>query len=134
MFDQNYQMSDNVIETNRLILREFEEDDWKDVHLYAADEEVVRIMPWGPNTEEDTRAFVSMAIRERYKSPRKEYHFAVIEKSSGSLIGAVEILLGGYNDLHGMLGYCYSKKVWGQGIGTEAAEALIRFGFESCRL
>lgn len=127
-------MSDNLIETSRLILREFEEDDWKEIHLYASDEEVVRFMPWGPNTEEDTKAFVGRAISERYKYPRKEYHFAVIEKSAGSLIGAVEISLGGYNDLHGMIGYCYSKKVWGQGIGTEAAEALIRFGFEVLEL
>ena len=128
------QKSDIIIETNRLILREFKKDDWKEVHLYSTDEEVVRFMPWGPNTEEDTQAFVDRVLKERVKYPRKEYHFAVIEKSSGKLVGTVEIALGGHKDRHGMLGYCYSRKFWGQGIGTEAAEALIKYGFESLKL
>ena len=119
------QNSKIIIETPRLILRDFKKDDWKEVHLYSTDEEVVRFMPWGPNTEEDTQAFVDRVLKERDKNPRKEYHFAVIEKLSGKLIGAVEIALGGHKDQHGMLGYCYSRKSWGQGIGTEAAGALI---------
>ncbi|NLC68887.1 MAG: GNAT family N-acetyltransferase [Clostridiaceae bacterium] len=126
--------SDIIIETERLILREFKKDDWKKVHLYSTDEEVVRFMTWGPNTEEDTLAFIDRTLREKYKNPRKEYHFAVIEKNSGRLIGSVMIALGGDMDLHGMLGYCYSREVWGQGIGTEVAGALIKFGFESLGL
>ncbi len=128
------QKSDIIIETNRLILKEFKKDDWKEVHLYSTDEEVVRFMPWGPNTEEDTQAFVDRVLKERAKNPRKEYHFIVIEKSSGKLIGTIGIALGGYKDRHGMLGYCYSRKVWGHGIGTEAAGALIKYGFESLEL
>lgn len=128
------QKSDIIIETNRLIFKEFKKDDWKEVHLYSTDEEVVRFMPWGPNTEEDTRAFIDRALKERDKNPRKEYHFAVIEKISGNLIGTVEIALGGHKDRHGMLGYCYSRKSWEQGIGIEAAGALIKYGFESLEL
>lgn len=123
-----------IAETPRLILREFKKDDWKEIHPYSVDEEVVRFMPWGPNTEEDTMAFVERALKEKDKNPRKEYHFVVIEKSSGSLMGAVEIAVEGYKDLNGMIGYCYSRKSWGRGIGTEAAEALLKYGFESLGL
>lgn len=125
---------DITIETVRLILREFREEDWKEIHLYSADEDVIRFMPWGPNTEEDTRNFVGRALREKGKVPRKEYHLVVTEKSTGRLIGAVEITLGGHDDLQGMIGYCYSKRAWGQGYATEAAGALIKFGFEKLDL
>ena len=125
---------DITIETVRLILREFREEDWKEIHLYSSDEDVIRFMPWGPNTEEDTRNFVGRALREKGKVPRKEYHLVVTEKSTGRLIGAVEITLGGHDDLQGMIGYCYSKRAWGQGYATEAAGALIKFGFEKLNL
>lgn len=128
------EMSDIMIETDRLILRDFSKEDWKEIHLYASDKEVVRFMPWGPNTEEDTRNFVDMALRLKEKDPRRDYHFVVIEKQSGCLIGAVELSVGRNNDRHGTLGYCYSKKAWGQGYGTEAAGALIKFGFEKLEL
>ena len=125
---------DITIETDRLILREFREEDWKEIHHYSSDEDVIRFMPWGPNTEEDTRNFVGRALREKGKVPRKEYHLVVTEKSTGRLIGAVEITLGGHDDLQGMIGYCYSKRAWGQGYATEAAGALIKFGFEKLNL
>ena len=83
--------NDFIEETPRLILREFRKDDWKEIHPYSVDEEVVRFMPWGLNPEEDTMAFVERALKEKDKNPRKEYHFAVIEKSSGCLIGVYKV-------------------------------------------
>jgi len=40
-----------VVRTDRLVLRDLEEADWRPVHSYASDSEVVRYMNWGPNTE-----------------------------------------------------------------------------------
>lgn len=131
---EDAQNSDILIETDRLILREFRKDDWKEIHLYASDPEVVRFMPWGPNTVEHTRNFVDLALAENAKDPRTEYHLVVIEKNTGTLIGAVMLTLGVHDDRQGMLGYCYSRKAWGQGFGTEAAGALIKFGFEKLNL
>lgn len=93
----------DVIETSRLILREFCSDDWKCVHQYAIDSKVTKFMPWGPNTEEETKAFIDKVLIARDKAPRQEHHFAIIEKSSGKFIGAIEICE------NGMLGYCYSR-------------------------
>jgi [ribosomal protein S5]-alanine N-acetyltransferase len=123
-----------VAETTRVILREFHKEDWKAVHCYASDTETVRFMPWGPNTEDDSKAFVDRVLVEKGKTPRKEYHFAVIEKTSGNLMGACEISVDGHEDKNGMLGYCYSREIWGRGIGTDVAEALIRFGFRTLGL
>ena len=44
-----------MIETARLVLREFRDSDLADIEEYAGDPEVVRYLPWGPNTLEQTR-------------------------------------------------------------------------------
>lgn len=45
--------------TKRLMLRDFEETDWKPVQDYASDPEVVRYVDFGPNSEEESRIFYS---------------------------------------------------------------------------
>ena len=51
-----------VIRTERLLLRDLEETDWRTVHEYASGPEVSQYMDWGPNTEEDTKAFIQRAL------------------------------------------------------------------------
>jgi hypothetical protein len=67
-----------VIRTERLVLRDFEEADWKLVHDYASDPEVVRYMEWGPNAIENTRDFIKKAITHFQEHPRMSYDFAVV--------------------------------------------------------
>lgn len=54
-----------VVATPRLRLREFPGDDADAVHAYGSDPEVVRSLPWGPNTEAEARAFLSRAVLRR---------------------------------------------------------------------
>ena len=54
----------------RVILRDFEEPDWAAVHQYAFDLDVVRYMPWGPNSEQDTTAFIRRALGYQAEEPR----------------------------------------------------------------
>jgi len=44
-----------LIQADRVLLRDFEQADWQAVHSYASDPEVVRYMDWGPNTEDETK-------------------------------------------------------------------------------
>lgn len=53
------------IETPRLLLREFRAEDELDIHEYASDPEVVRLLIWGPNTRELTRAFLAKTLEEQ---------------------------------------------------------------------
>ena len=58
-------------EPSRLILREFETGDVEDVHAYSSDYETVRHMMFGPNTPEQTRAYLQeQCPRERDETPR----------------------------------------------------------------
>jgi RimJ/RimL family protein N-acetyltransferase len=76
-----------TLRTRRLILRDFREEDWESVHSYASDPEVVKYMPWGPNTEEETKGFVRRALKWQEEWPRQHFELAVILKADDSLIG-----------------------------------------------
>jgi RimJ/RimL family protein N-acetyltransferase len=78
----------NIIETKRLILREFIESDIQKVHEYASDQDVSKYVPWGPNTLKQTEEFVKMRIKYQHQKERVDFELAVIDKSDGELIGA----------------------------------------------
>jgi RimJ/RimL family protein N-acetyltransferase len=115
-------------------LRELEEVDWPAVHSYASDPEVTRYMDWGPNTEEETKAFIQRSIAGRKEQPRKVYELAVALKKDGTLIGSCGIHVSDLNNREGWVGYCLNSHFWGQGYGTETASALLKFGFDQLRL
>ena len=101
-----------ALETERLLLRPFVEDDWRAVHGYAADLEVCRYMPWGPNTEESTREFIKSAIANQDEKPRISFPFAVILKPEQTLIGGSGIHISSRRDREGWIGYCINRRHW----------------------
>lgn len=117
------------IETPRLTLRDYREDDWVQVHAYARDLEVVRHMDWGPNSEAETRTFIVEAMASDQPQPRTVYELAVIFKHTGTLVGGVTLKVGDSDPFSAELGYTLHRLAWGQGLGTELARALIEFGF-----
>ena len=122
--------ADVTIETERLILREFRRDDWRKVHEYAVDLEVYRFMPWGPNSEDETSAFVERAIASRHRDPRLHFELAVTLRENGHLIGGAGIRAADESFRVADMGYCLRRDAWGKGLATEAAAGLIGFGFE----
>lgn len=123
-----------IIRTERLVLRDFEEADWKSVHDYASDSEVVRYMPWGPNTIEDTRNFVRRAIAGLQEQPRRNYNLAVVLISQNVLIGGCGIYVTNPDEREGYIGYVFNRNYWGKGYATETANALLKFGFSQLNL
>jgi RimJ/RimL family protein N-acetyltransferase len=120
------------IHTERLILREFCDADWLAVHGYASDAEVVRYQDWGPNSEQQTKEFIARTI-EAAAQPRSDYTLAVELAQFGVLIGGCGIVLD-VEHRSGVIGYSLARQYWGHGYATEAAGALLRFGFESLGL
>lgn len=117
-----------VLETDRLILRDFVLEDMADVHAYASDEVVATYMIWGPNTEDETRAFIGLTIQMQQQEPRVDYELAVVLKESGKLIGGCGLRVT--EPLTGEIGYCFNPSYWRQGYASEAAAAMLRYGFE----
>lgn len=119
-----------MLETDRLVLREFAAEDFDAVHAYASDPEVVAYMPWGPNTEQDTTDFLERARGYRDVDPRADFVMAVQRRSDARVIGGIGLHLHPPDAHQAMLGYCYASEAWGKGFATEAALELVAFGFD----
>ena len=116
-----------MLQSERLLLREFREADFEAVHAYASDPEVVRFMPWGPNSEDETRDFLKRAQAYSEADPRVGFEFAVTRRDTADLIGGMGFHVDQSN---AMLGYCFAKPAWGRGFATEAARLVLGFGFK----
>jgi ribosomal-protein-alanine N-acetyltransferase len=115
--------------TERLILREFQADDWPAVLAYQADPRYLRYYAWTGRTEEEVRAFVQMFLDQQQAQPRIKTQLAVTLKSTRQLIGNCGIRLQAPSAREGEIGYELDSNHWGQGYATEAAQAILRFGF-----
>ncbi|MCM3039361.1 GNAT family N-acetyltransferase [Paenibacillus motobuensis] len=118
--------------TKRLIIREFKLEDIADVHKYASDPFVTKHMIWGPNTEEETKEYIEMVIGQQRQMVRQDFEFAVVIQETGELIGGCGLHISGSRQ--GETGYCFNHSYWGQGYATEAAGAMLRFGFHQLGL
>ena len=120
--------------TSRLLLRDFEAEDWRAVQEYAADAEAVRYRPFGPCTDEETRAVIHEASRQRYQARRTLYDLAIIRAADHRLIGGCDIGLLPNTPGEASIGYGLSRAYWGRGYMTEAARALLAFGFSELKV
>ena len=115
-----------TLETERLILRSIIPSDFEAVHSWASNPENTRYMAWGPNTEKQTREFISSFV-----TTGKD--FAVVLKESGKVIGSCGVYPDSDNDT-GELGWILHKDYWKHGYGTELGGELIRYGFDDLKL
>lgn len=118
-----------ILETERLILRRFDESDAENVYLYAKDPDVGPIAGWPPHKSVDESREV---IRNVFSSSEA---YAVCLKSDNKAIGAIELKLNGHTDMTEKddeceLGYWLGKPFWGQGIIPEAVREILRHAFE----
>ena len=123
-----------MTETPRLILREFVEEDWTAVLSYQQDERYLRYYPWTERTEADTRSFVQTFMAWQREVPRRRFQLAVTLKTCGTLIGNCGIRRKPDNGWEADIGYELAPEFWGQGYATEAAQALVSFGFRDLGL
>jgi RimJ/RimL family protein N-acetyltransferase len=112
--------------TARLVLREFTRADFDAVHVFASDAESLTFVTWGPNTPDETRGFLAGWAAEQAAVPRTAYTLAVTE-AGGEPFGSIGIYRDGPH--HAEMGFAIRRDRWGQGYGTEAARAVLDFGF-----
>jgi RimJ/RimL family protein N-acetyltransferase len=123
-----------ILTTERLILREFSESDWAAILAYQSDPLYLRYYEWTERTPEGAREFVHMFLAQQRKDPRVKYQLAVVLKATGQLIGSCGIRMQSA-DAHGAdIGYELDPRHWGQGYATEAARAIVQFGFTRFQL
>lgn len=92
------------------------------VHGWARLPESCRYQAWGPNTYEQTQAFVHAAA-----TPTADrFVFAVLLESE--VVGIASLKLHGPSTAE--IAYGVHPRLWGQGIATTAARELLRLGFD----
>lgn len=119
------------IETKRLILREITMNDWENIHIYTTSPEVTRYTAWGPNTEQDTTAYIEQVLQTQQAYPRQQFDLAVCLKTDGTLIGGVNISI---EDTNAEIGYVMNPSYQGKGYAAEASLALLDLGFNTLNI
>jgi RimJ/RimL family protein N-acetyltransferase len=116
-----------ILETSRLILREFSPDDAQSLALVLSDPETMRFYP-APLDRADVETWISRNLH-RYAEDGHGL-WAMILKSSAELIGDCGLTVqevDGKNEIE--IGYHVRRDLWGQGLATEAARACRDYGF-----
>jgi len=124
-----------LLRTDRLILREFVEEDWQAMFEYQSDPLYLMYNPWNHGDEEKARDFVAMFMRHQEEDPRRKYQLAIVlPGEEDKVIGNCGVRVQSVGDHEGDMGYEVAPWHWGKGYATEAARAMLRFGFEELRL
>ena len=114
-------MNTPTLNTERLILRKFTEDDLEALYAIYSDEEVNRFLPWFPlKNLEETRTFFEERYETQYEKPQA-YAYAICMKTDNVPIGYINVDMEDHHDF----GYGLRKEFWHRGIVTEAARAVI---------
>lgn len=123
-----------MIETERLILRQWREEDAESLFKYAKDPDVGLIAGWPPHTSVKNSLEI---IRTVFNAPEI---YAVVLKETNEPVGSCGIMFSDNPDImdtengEAEIGYWIGKPYWGQGLIPEAAEALISRCFNELRL
>lgn len=119
-----------LLETERLLLRRFTEDDLDHLVELDADPDVMRFVTGGVVTPRETvETEILPAYLEYYERFDGLGYWAVVEQGTGAFVGWLEFRP--VADAPGVveLGYRLRASAWGKGYATECARALIDLGF-----
>jgi RimJ/RimL family protein N-acetyltransferase len=118
-----------IIETERLILREYTIEDYDALYEIVSDQETMQHYP-KPFDEERTKRWIEWNLQNY-----KEYGFgllAVVLKETSEFIGDCGITIQKIDgELLPEIGYHIHKKYWRKGFGSEAAKAVRDWAFEN---
>ena len=115
-----------ILQTKRLILRPWSENDAEELYKYASDPEVGPPAGWPPHTSVENSREIIRTVLSALET------YAVCLKENGKPIGSIGLHR---NDLAEKddeyeLGYWIGKPFWGQGLIPEASRELLRYAFE----
>lgn len=122
-----------VTETDRLVLRAFELDDFDALFEMLSHPEVMEYSLNGSMSKTEVREVLQKYI-DNYNQDRIAM-YAVVKKDDQSLIGICGIYKQLVDEIHEYeIGYRLNRKYWGKGYATEAAIAVKQFGFNELQI
>lgn len=123
-----------VIETERLILRTWKNEDADEYYRINQDQKVIEFLP-ASLTMEQVRDFIAL-MNQQFDLDGYTL-WAAEEKSSGQLMGFIGLNRPTF-EAHFCpcveIGWRLGSEYWGKGYATEGARAALEYGFNQCRL
>ena len=120
-----------IVETDRLILRGPVPADIDAWAAHIADPDVTRYVPKGQGTFHERATRTLNVYQQRWETqPLSAVGWVITRKADGQLVGLCGADATPRPD-EGELDYYLGKSFWGQGFATEAARAVVRYGFEN---
>jgi ribosomal-protein-alanine N-acetyltransferase len=134
MINRKIDVSHTVLETERLILRPFKEEDLEDFYHYASIEGVGECAGWEHHANKDVSRFIlNMFVKEKKT-------FAIILKKTNQVIGSFGIEKSHFprsffpKETTREIGYVLAKEYWGQGLMSEATRRVIEYCFQDLKI
>ncbi|GCB47511.1 GNAT family N-acetyltransferase [Streptomyces sp. NL15-2K] len=120
--------------SRRLELREFQADDADAVFAIYGSEMATEHLSFEPRTLDEVRQIVTRSIEAATSDPRSEHALAVVERSTGTLVGAGRLALDPHQPGGATMGFALRPASWGSGYGVETVRLLLGLGFEELGL
>ncbi|MEH6633165.1 MAG: GNAT family N-acetyltransferase [Halopseudomonas aestusnigri] len=124
-----------ILETDRLLLRSFTENDFEVLYGLRRQKEVVRYLYGEVHTPEETRKVLEQRLKmTTLDKDDDKLILAVEEKTTGAFVGDLVLILTSKVSCQGEIGFVFNPDLQGRGYGYEASQVILRFGFENLNL
>ena len=123
-----------ILETNRLLLRHLLPSDLDNLYALYSDPEIRRYFPEGTLNYAETQQELEWHRNGHPDHPELGL-WATIHKDTNQFIGRCGLIPWIIDEvLEVEVAYLLAKPYWNQGLGSEVAQALVRYGFEQLNL
>lgn len=124
-----YDTQNKTITTKRLVLRLFQQSDAVKVTRLCNNYNIYKNTLYLPYPYSIKDALSWMERHADNFNADKLYEFAIVDKESGELYGAIAL---SNNPMfqNGEIAYWIGEEFWGNGYATEAGQAILQFAFE----
>ncbi len=118
-----------MLTTARTRLRKIRLEDADDLYAYGRDPEVSRFVGWDTHRSiADAELFIEASLDKYERGDVADW--GIEHGANGSFIGTVGYLWWETHEAAAEIGYVLAKPYWGQGLMTEIASEVMRFGWD----
>lgn len=123
-----------ILETARLVLRHQVIEDLDDLWKLYQNPNITRYIPDAPRSREEAQEELEWHMHGHPRHPELGL-WATILKENGKFIGRCGLLPWEVDGVHEVeVAYTIAEEYWGQGLASEAAQEILKYGFENLKL
>ncbi len=126
-------MSSILLETPRLLLRSFQDEDLEALMAYRSHPEIERYQMWQNYNQAQAKDLISGNKNLDFRQGGR-FQLALEYKQRQELIGDLYLRIDESDHRLGEVGYTLAKNYQRQGLATEAMQALLTYCFETLKM